>query len=215
MKRNLMMITLFPLPKKLETQTICAEEISRTKTNVCVHADSFTCVGKMKDNQEKSKNGEVKCKDWAWMQWESMEKQMNLNGISPLDFHLCLDLERTSNPTRRIQGPNHLHVSVQWHWVETEWWELYFECRESQELRDENLAKTFDIHGTGVGRKIVWKFLSCAHKGELGFCSRRNDTALSSSFPTYQRIETRNLEAAVTSMDIRWTQNSCSKQFIL
>ena len=95
-----------------------------------------------------------------------MEKQLISSGNFSLHFHHCLFLKRsrktwrkrTSNPVRRVQGPNHLHVSVQWHWVEKEWWELYFECRESQELRDESLARTFDILGSWVGSEVVWKF---------------------------------------------------------
>ena len=42
--------------------------------------------------------------------------------------------------------------------------ELYFECRKSQELRDEMLARTLDILGSRVGRDVVWKFFSRSKK---------------------------------------------------
>ena len=49
------------------------------------------------------------------------------------------------NPARGVRGPDHLHVNVQWHWVEHEWLELIFQFRKSQELCTEILAKTLDI----------------------------------------------------------------------
>ena len=52
---------------------------------------------------------------------------------------------------RRLQGPDHLHVNVQRHWVEKEWWKMCFECRRCQEITPWNSCNR-------IGRKVVWRF---------------------------------------------------------
>ena len=67
---------------------------------------------------------------------------------------------------RRLQGLDHLHVNVQWHCVEKEWWELYFEYRRSQELRRAVLTTTLDVIGSRIGREVVWRFPWWKNKGQ-------------------------------------------------
>ena len=73
---------------------------------------------------------------------------------------------------------------------------MYYECRESQELRDRILARTLDILGSRVGREVVWKFsLSSKRTVEL----HRHGTAIqrdwSSCVHKHQCLELWNLEA--------------------
>ena len=41
---------------------------------------------------------------------------------------------------------------------------IVFECRKSQELRSEILARTLDILGSRVGMEVVWQFFSRSEK---------------------------------------------------
>ena len=38
-------------------------------------------------------------------------------------------LDEKEHSTRRVQGPDHLHVNVQWHCMERKWWELCFNAQ--------------------------------------------------------------------------------------
>ena len=53
---------------------------------------------------------------------------------------------------------NHLYVNVQRHRLDKERkrWNLYFECRESQGIREEILARTLDVSGTRRRKQVVW-----------------------------------------------------------
>ena len=107
---------------------------------------------------EKVKRKDSGCIRLTKMQWVLMEKQLNSREKISQNFHHCLIFKKKEHPARRVQWPDHLHVNVQWRWVENEWWEMYFECRNSQELRNEILARTLDILGSWVGRDVVWQF---------------------------------------------------------
>ena len=133
---------------------------------------------------------------------------------------------------RRLQGPDHLHVNVQWHCVEKEWWELYFEYRRSQELRRAVLTTTLDVTGSRIGREVVWRFPWWKKDNGIApptrWYSDSQRLVILSSLQKYQCFESWNLEAKYralsrecfeyapfTSTEILWTQNSCSKQFTL
>ena len=57
------------------------------------------------------------------------------------------------NPARGVYRPDHLHANVQWHCMEHEWWELCFECRKSQEFRNEVLSQQDIGHSWVQARK--------------------------------------------------------------
>ena len=148
-----------------------------------------------------------------------MEKQLNSNGIFSQDFRHWLQ-------TRRVQGPDHLHVNVQWHWLvkKKERWKLYLECRKGQGLRDDILARTLDVSRSWIGRAVVWKIFLLS-KRRMGLHSQQNGTAIqrnrssgcseASVLWVVGSWRWSMVETPYTSMEIQQTQNSCSKQFIL
>ena len=80
---------------------------------------------------EGQKDGKIKWKDSSCIcltktQWELTEKQLNSSGKFPLMFIIVYssrDPERLGekeHPARGVQRQDHLHVNVQWHWVEND-----------------------------------------------------------------------------------------------
>ena len=67
-------------------------------------------------------------------------------------------LARTEHRAWNIHRSDHLHVNVQRHRLEKErkWWNLYFEFRKSQGVREEILARTLDISGSWRRKGVVW-----------------------------------------------------------
>ena len=87
-------------------------------------------------------------------------------------------------------------------------WELYFECRRSQELRHEILTKTLDVSGSRVGRRVFWRFSRSKRAIELH--SQQNGTAIqinwSYCLQKDQCLESWSLEARVWKMyhSLQW-----------
>ena len=80
--------------------------------------------------------------------------------------------------------------------VRTKWWDLYFECRMSQELRNEILVRKFDILECRVGTEVVWRFPRSKwtvelHRQKYGTAIQRD---WSSCLEKYQCMEPWNLE---------------------
>ena len=157
--------------KKKKTRSILANDraIMWARAKVCVHADSVLCVGQVKDIRTTMERPSWRSRDVFVLprcsenrrrsDWIRVEKIPRIFVI----VYSWRDPERRrekEHPARGVQGPDHPHVNVQWHWVENEWWELHFECRESQELRDEILARTLDVSGSRVAREMVWRILT-------------------------------------------------------
>ena len=67
-------------------------------------------------------------------------------------------LARTEHRAWNIHRSDHLHVNVRRHRLEKErkWWNLYFEFRKSQGVREEILARTLDISGSWRRKGVVW-----------------------------------------------------------
>ena len=134
-----------------------------------VFADSVLCVGQMKDTPEaierwrglvaglrlySSYQDAVGIDgDATEFEWENFPEFSSLAILQDIRK----DLERKS---RGVQRTHHLHVNVQWRLIGTKERILSIVSRmqESQELRDEILARTQEILGSRVGREVVWKF---------------------------------------------------------
>ena len=89
------------------------------KEKVCVYTDSILCVGHLKNTPGA------------------------IPGFSSLSIleEIQQDMERP--PTARgVLRLEHLHVNVQWHWVDKEWWELHLECRKSTITRRDSCKDT-------------------------------------------------------------------------
>ena len=133
--------------------------------------------------------------------------------------------EKKEHQTWRVHGPDHHHVNVQRHWLakEREWWDLHLECTESEGWCDEILATTLDVFRSWVGQEVVWRIFLPSQR-RIGLHCQWSGTGiqrnLSSCVQKYPGFESRNFEGrkdpkVFISMEIRQTQNSCSKQSIL
>ena len=69
------------------------------------------------------------------------------------------NFSKTEHRTREIHRPDHLHVSVQRHRLDKERnrWNLSFEFRKSQGIREEILAGTLDVSRSWGRKVVVWK----------------------------------------------------------
>ena len=145
------------------TRSILARDqaVKWAKAKVCVYADSFCVLVGCKTVQQIE---DLKKYSSYKTQLASTEKQLNSSGKFLWIFVVITssrDPERLGgkeHQARRLQRSNHLHVNVQWHYMEKEWRELYFECRRSQESRHEFLTRTLNVSGCRIGREVVWKF---------------------------------------------------------
>ena len=161
------------------------QAIRWAKEKESVKADSAPCVGQMKDSPGAIDRwkGQVEglrlyssYQDAVGIDGEAIEFQWK-------NFRIFIIVYSSEDPkklgekehsARRVQGPDHLHANVQWHWVEKEWWELCFECRESQELRDEITARIWDIFW--VLGHLVFKSISALSRGILKQMKGKNTT---------------------------------------
>ena len=200
------------------------QAIKWAKAKVCVCADSVLCVGQMRETPEAKERwkGQVEglrlyssYQYAVGIDWESIEIEWNtFPGFSSLSSLREQGLEgEKEHPARGVQGPDHVHVNVQWH-VEHEWWELCFECWRSQELLNEILARTLGILGSRGRKRSGMAILLTRKKGNgivlwTKWCHDSKKLVILYSQASVPWV------VESTSTEIRWTQNSCSKQFIL
>ena len=109
-------------------------------------------------------------------------------------------LGEKGNPARGVQGHGTIFMSM---FNDIEWKTKDENCisngEESQELRNEILARSLDILGSRVGREVVWQFFSRSKKGS-GIVTAENMVQRFREtghlvFKKYQCLESWNLEA--------------------
>ena len=177
------------------------QAIKWAKAKVCVHADSVLCVGQMKDSPGAMQRwkGQVE----GLRLYSSYQDAVRIDGEAieferkhSQDSHHCLFFKRSRKTWReRTSSPQSSRTESSLYQCSMtlsgkEWWDLYFECRKSQELRDEIPART-----SRVGREVVWKFF-LRSKRWMGFHSQQNGTAIqrnwSSCVQKHQCLESWN-----------------------
>ena len=157
-----------------------------------------------------------------------MEKQLNSSEILPrIIADSSKDPEwfaKTEHRTREIHRPDHLHVNVQRQRLDKkrEWWNLYFEFRISQGIREKILAGTLDVSRSRRRTQVVWN--SSLHLKENGTLQPPKWWS-DSKIPViqYSRVSVlwvvgswRTIkETPCTSMRMLQTQSSYSESFIL
>ena len=80
---------------------------------------SVCCAGEGQSRSNRKMERSIKwkksgCIRLIKMRWESMEKQLNSSWKNSQDLRHCRFLE---HPARRVQGPNHHYVNVEWYWL--------------------------------------------------------------------------------------------------
>ena len=201
--------------KSLEHSLSWARSVAKAK--VCVFADSVLCVGQMRDTPDAIER-------WT-SQVEGLKLYSSYQDAVGIDGE-AIEFEWKTYPSfSSVSFIQEIQRDLEWHWVENEWWEWYSESRENQELRDEILARTLEILGSRVGRKVVWKFfIFCSNKRiwwniqQNGTATQRNWSSCIQKVSVPRVVEswsTRKSKKSFTSMEIRQTQNSCFKHCIL
>ena len=89
-----------------------------------------------------------------------MRMLWNSSGIFSQDLRHCRFFRRSrliceSGTLHRL---DHFHIHDQRHWLDEKrkWWNLYFEFRKSQGIREENLAGTLDVPRSWRRKEVVW-----------------------------------------------------------
>ena len=198
--------------------------IKWTKPKVRVYSDSVLCLGKMHDNRDaiirwKGEVEEFKMtasyKELLGIDGERIEFEWNfLPGFSSLQLlqKIQNDLrERNIEPENR---PSHLHVKFQRHRLDKKRkrWNLHFEFRKSQGIREEILAGTLDVPRSWTRKEVVRRKMGLYCHSNGGTIQRYG----SSSNQEYQCLESWNsekrrlTETPYTSMRMLQTQSSCS-----
>ena len=101
----------------------------------------------------------------SWIRVEYFPRIFVIAGFSrdPTGF------EKKEHRTWRVHGPDHLHVNVQRHRLVKKKREMmifvFLKCRKSQGLRDEILARTLDVSGSWIGKKL-YGTLPCTPEGK-------------------------------------------------
>ena len=151
--------------------------IKWTKAKVCVYADSVLCVGQMRDTPEAIERWKGRMEglrlyssyqDAVGVDGEAIDFEWkNFPGFSSLSIRqeIQRDLEkREIQPEEFKDGI--IFMSM---FNDIEWKTKDKNCisngEESQELRNEILARSLDILGSRVGREVVWQFFSRSKKG--------------------------------------------------
>ena len=120
------------------------QAIKWAKAKVCVYADTVPCVGQMKDISGATER-------WKG-QVEDLKKYSSYNFSQ--DFRLCIFFARSRTTWRqRTSSQKTSRTRSSSCQCSTT-----FECRRSQELRHEVLARTLDVSGSRIGRKVIWRF---------------------------------------------------------
>ena len=190
---------------------------------VCVHADSVLCVGQMKDSPGAIERWKGQVEDLRM--YSSYQDAVGIDG-EVIEFEWKIprififvyssrDPERPGekeHPAPGVQGPNHLPVIVQWHCVESKWWELFFRMPIESRITRWN-SRTDIEHSWVQGRKR-----SCLLKKENGilqptkwYSDSKKLVILCSKVSVPWVVESwgrRKVRVPLTSMEIRWTQNS-------
>ena len=146
------------------------QAIKCAKAKVCVYADCVQCVGQMKDTPEAVERckGQVEglklyssYQDAMVIDEEAIEFEWKIfPGFSSLYVleKIQQDLEKRKIEPEEFTDQIIFMSMFNEHCMEHQWWELCFECRKSEELRNEILKRTLDILGSRLGREVVWKF---------------------------------------------------------
>ena len=165
--------------------------------------------------QKQDKDWNVKWKDSGCirltkMQWVSMDKQLNASGQVSQHFHHCLFFNNSSatwkkrNIQREDQGPDHLHVNVQRHWMDNERWEL----RMLEKSRITKWDSRKDIgHSWVQGRKKKKKWCGRSSRAQGQWTCTANKMVQqiqrnwSSCVQQYQCVESWKVKHPFTSTD--------------
>ena len=156
----------------------------------------FFASDKWKILQKQQKDGKVKLKgsrciplvkmQWTWRRsnWIRVDNFVRISVIvySSRDPEGLGDQEHQA---RRLQGPDHLHGNVQWHWVENEWWKNAFRTPKNSGITQWNSRKDTGhfwvqdrkrngfghshdqkehLHSQNNGTAIQWNWPSCLQK---------------------------------------------------
>ena len=139
--------------------------IQWTKARVPVRSDSVLCLGKMNESKDAITRWEGQVEGFKNVSLENCWRSSWIRVEYFPRIYVIADssedpgwLARQNIERGKIHRSDHLHVNVQRHRLEKErkWWNLYFEFRKSQGVREEMLARTLDISGSWRRKGVVW-----------------------------------------------------------
>ena len=145
----------------------CHEHSKWSKAKVYVFADSVLCVGKTEQNPgaaDAKWTGQVadlkrysSYRDAVGLDGKAIEFEWQTFPVYNIDYSQgnAEGLGEEEHRSGELQRPDHLYFNVQRHRVEKEWWDLNLERRESQELLNQDSARTLDISGSRFGKEMV------------------------------------------------------------
>ena len=222
---------------QLKVHLLHDQVIQWVKAQVRVYSDSVLCLGKMNENRDAITirgrwSGRIQNvpfhKELLGIGGEAIESEWNIfQGFSSLQIlqEIQNGLRKRNTEPEIITDRIIFMSSVQRHRLDNErkWWNLYFEFRWSQGIREEILARTLDVSGSWRRKEVVWRILE-PFQWRMGLHSDSNGGTIqrcrSSSIKEYWSFESWNSEeewqeTPHTSMRMLRTQNSCSESFTL